>query len=131
MKIVRIKISNVRFIKTATIHPQVQNVLLGPNNSGKIVNPESMFRYGVITENDFHCRVYCAPQSPVPAPAATPTRGNEGEPQPVAPQTCETTPQTQTAAPAPTIRIEAVLGGLDQRDEDLFKDFLVPWKGGH
>lgn len=72
MRIVRLKISNFRCIRSAELLPTKHNVYLGPNNSGKtavmealnlLLNPESGYRSDVIDENDFYRRRYLSTNS--------------------------------------------------------------------
>lgn len=134
MRIVRIDIENFRAVKKATLFPEKHNVYLGPNNIGKttvlealnfLLNPEISPRPGVVNENDFYRRLYRAP--------ATQDAGQEAEPSATA--IGEEAPQATageaeaTAAPAPFIRVEAVLTGLTDEDvSEHFGSVLVPWK---
>lgn len=132
MRIVRVRIQNFRCIRQAELFPAQHNVLLGPNNSGKtavleglnlLLNPEISTYSHAIDENDFFCRIYQTmpvPGTPTgPAPAAG--LGTASMP-PAAPPVDPIPP-----IPAPVIRIEAVLADLKEEDEDLFRDWLVPW----
>lgn len=141
MRIVRLQIENFRAIRQATLYPEKHNVYLGPNNIGKtsilealnlLLNPEITARPGVIDENDFHCRAYranprpvadgdAADAAPVNVEAGTADDGRDGPPVGAEPPIVED-------SPAPTIRIEAVLGGLTDDDiKNHFASVLVPW----
>jgi putative ATP-dependent endonuclease of the OLD family len=139
MRIIRIRIRNFRCIRDAEIFPHTHNVLLGPNNVGKtavleavnlVLNPEMMGRTSVIDENDFYQRDYLPPPAvPVPAaeivaPPVLPTGQDVAQNPPQA----EVPPGVAPEPAYPTIRIELVLAGLDQEDEDVFRDWQVPWK---
>jgi len=131
MRIVRVRIQNFRCIRQAELFPTKHNVLLGPNNSGKtavleglnlLLNPEISTYSHAIDENDFFCRCYQATTTPaaIVAPVDVPGSGADSIP--------SATPVSPIApVPAPVIRIEAVLVDLNEEDEDLFRDWLVPW----
>ena len=131
MKIVRLRIRNFRCIKFAELFPVKHNVLLGPNNTGKtavlealnlLLNPESSGRWTVIDENDFFSRDYTHTAGTQPTPSPQPVPAAQPTPTPQ-------TSQAQVALPgSPLISIEAVLCDLTQQDEDVFGDYLVPWK---
>lgn len=117
MRIARVRISNFRCIQRAELFPVRHNVLLGPNNTGKtavlealnlLLNPEGPT---AVDENDFYNRLYSGPE-------VTESEGQVAEAE---------SPSTQAAEP-PTISVEAVLTGLTQEDEELFKANLVPWR---
>jgi putative ATP-dependent endonuclease of the OLD family len=121
VKIVRLRIKNFRCIKTAEIFPGIHNVLVGPNNTGKTVvleamnlllNPETSARWAVIDENDFFRRQYLSSTS---------------EQQSASGDSIASSTATVIFEP-PNIRIEAVLSDLKSEDEDVFADYLVPWK---
>ncbi|HUT57389.1 MAG TPA: AAA family ATPase [Phycisphaerae bacterium] len=144
MRIVRIRIRNFRCIGDAEVFPVKHNVLLGPNNVGKtavleainlVLNPELVWRPGVIDENDFFNRVYL--------PVAEGTTDDETEPAQPGPSgdVADTTAEQDGEAvveeelqakpmpcEAPVIRVELVLSGLSPEDENVFRDVLVPWK---
>jgi putative ATP-dependent endonuclease of the OLD family len=127
--IVRLDIQRFRCIRQATLHPEKDNVYLGPNNVGKtavlealnlLLSPDLGTR-GLIDENDFYCRRYRV-QKPV-------TDGVAGSPQsPGTPDVVEDDDLHVEAAPSPpTIRIEAVLTGIVDDDLHDFSAVLVPW----
>jgi putative ATP-dependent endonuclease of the OLD family len=132
MKIERIRISNFRTIKTLELFPGKHIALLGPNNTGKtavlealnlLLNPEYTMRSTTIDENDFFGRMYTAvvesgPVQPnAPSSDSPASSDTNGEPQ-----------QNREEEDVPIISIEAVLSGLTAEEEDLFRDYLVPWK---
>ena len=125
MKVIRIRIKNFRCVKEAEISPRQHNVLLGPNNIGKttllealnlVLNPEFTYRSRVVDENDFYRREYRREQ---PGLADVPPEDEE----PV-----EQAAPAETELPPPTIRIELVLTGLNDKDEAAFREQIVPWQ---
>jgi putative ATP-dependent endonuclease of the OLD family len=148
MRIVSIRIENFRCIRTAEIFPAQHNVLLGPNNTGKtailealnlLLNPEITFRSNAIDENDFFRRLYLesAPAGVSPVDMAAAGRAtSQASPSTNVPEGDGSTGETTTGIlpppgiveAAPRIRIEAVLSDLSEDDEDMFRDYLVPWK---
>jgi putative ATP-dependent endonuclease of the OLD family len=141
LRIVRIQIENFRCIREAQIRPAIHNVFLGPNNSGKTavlealnlaLSPEITYRTRAVDENDFFRRQYLpAASPPVGAGAVGANQSVAGE-KPGG----DESPMAEKAADAetdpakyPPIRIEVILADLDEADEDLFRDHLVPWLG--
>jgi putative ATP-dependent endonuclease of OLD family len=137
MRIVRVRIRNFRCIREAEIFPADHNVLLGPNNVGKtavleainlVLTPELLGRFVVVDENDFYNRLYAV--SATTGDTESTDAGTSARVE--LPQTgqVDTPDSHEAAAPViayPVIRIEIVLAGLSEEDEDVFRDWLVPW----
>jgi putative ATP-dependent endonuclease of the OLD family len=134
VKIERIRISNFRTIKALELFPGKHIVLLGPNNTGKtavlealnlLLNPEFTMRSTTIDENDFFGRIYTSDSEPsdqVVDTSADPSVANGADEQ--------SANGIENDKMYPTISIEAVLANLTMEEENLFRDFLVPWKQG-
>lgn len=141
MRIVRLDIENFRAIKKATLYPEKHNVYLGPNNIGKtsvlealnlLLNPEISPRSGVIDENDFFRRVYRLAKATASSGEGDEerTEGDASPPPVDAPPAEPDAPPgvADASEPAPIIRIEAVITGLNDEDvNDHFGSVLVPW----
>jgi putative ATP-dependent endonuclease of OLD family len=128
MNIERIRISHFRAVESLELFPQKNNVLLGPNNTGKtavlealnlLLNPDFAMRSTTINENDFYGRIYKRELSP----AEESSGRDEAVPQDYTQQQNGRNSESQ-----PEIRIEAVLSQLTTEEEDFFRDHLVPWK---
>lgn len=155
MRIARVRIRNFRCIRQAEIFPSQHNVLLGPNNSGKtavlealnlLLNPEVSFRTRAINENDFYRRQYLPETGSNGERPSEPSDEEAQDPASSVPEnaqaqekprdtTDETAVQPESEAASstadgsyPTIYVEAVLTDLDEADEDIFADWLVPWQ---
>jgi putative ATP-dependent endonuclease of OLD family len=121
---------NFRAIKNLEFFPGQHNVLLGPNNTGKtavlealnlLLNPEFTMRSTTIDENDFYGRIYKNE-----APTEAETHDIESM-ESASDENLNSHANASAANESPTISIEAVLSGLTLEDEDLFRDYLVPW----
>ena len=82
MKVVRLKITNFRSIKSAELHFDGHTLFVGPNNVGKsticealdlVLGPDRISRFPPVEEFDFHNAHYLAPaavegEEPTPVP---------------------------------------------------------------
>jgi putative ATP-dependent endonuclease of OLD family len=104
MQIVRIAIQNFRGVKNAVILPVKSNVLLGPNNVGKTAVLEAL---NLLLNPEMGSRWKVIDENDFFERRYLPLiEGDE----------------------APRIRIELVLTGMTDEDEDVFREYLVPWR---
>lgn len=131
MRACRIKVSDFRGVKDATIMLPYHAVLIGDNNTGKTtllesldlaLGPDRLNRTPPIDEHDFYEGRYLAK-----ATSDTSTEGEDVSPEGSDAETVEGEPENVTEDAAPRIEIEVTVTDLSEEQKARFGDFLEFW----
>ncbi len=131
MRACRVKVSDFRGVKDATIMLPHHAVLIGDNNTGKTtllesldlaLGPDRLNRTPPIDEHDFYEGRYLAKATP-----DTSTEGEHVSPDGGDAETVEGEPENVTDDAAPRIEIEVTVTDLSEEQKARFGDFLEFW----
>lgn len=131
MRACRVKISDFRGIKDATIILPHHAVLIGDNNTGKttllealdlVLGPDRLNRTPPIDEHDFYEGRYLAKATP-----ETLAEGEDVSPEGGDAETVEGEPGNVTEDAAPRIEIEVTVTDLSEEQKARFGDYLEFW----
>lgn len=131
MRACRVKVSDFRGVKDATIMLPHHAVLIGDNNTGKttllesldlVLGPDRLNRTPPIDEHDFYEGRYLAKATP-----DTSTEGEDVSPEGGDAETAEGEPENVTDVSAPRIEIEVTVTDLSEEQKARFGDFLEFW----
>ncbi|WP_025313387.1 ATP-dependent nuclease [Roseicyclus elongatus] len=131
MRACRVKVSDFRGVKDATIMLPHHAVLIGDNNTGKTtllesldlaLGPDRLNRTPPIDEHDFYEGRYLAKATP-----DTSTEGEDVSPEGGDAETVEGELENVTDDAAPRIEIEVTVTDLSEEQKARFGDFLEFW----
>lgn len=131
MRACRVKVSDFRGVKDATIMLPHHAVLIGDNNTGKttllesldlVLGPDRLNRTPPIDEHDFYEGRYLAKATP-----DTSTDGEDVSPEGGDAETVEGGPENVADDAAPRIEIEVTVTDLSEEQKARFGDFLEFW----